>query len=395
MKAAHALRVTLLGPDIDHRRSLEAMLGGGVGRLTWLSDSSSLMRKPTVAPSMGERLRRGFDQLTHTRHPHILEHCLRHIDEQGTDVLVAYWGTTPLPDIAAIKRHRPNVKIVLMVLCYPLSFDRLGAARQHWQIRRAARHLDGLMFPNSVMQQYFQDKVLRSRGGHLHNVVVKPCWPRSFQPLERPAPVDDKPNLIFVGRTDLSHHTVHVADDLRATMAEILGRHIHLHHVRSPETSDGNPYRHPFDPMVQQALIRRMAAHDASLIKYNEHACTCADRLNLTVPDRLITSVAAGVPIAVQSTGYAGALEYLAEHPGVIRFSSIADLQQQLSDRARIDTLRDAAWKARELYAAEAQAPVLLAYLEQLANRPAVTSSTHRHATFATIADHERHPIDA
>lgn len=394
MKAAQTLRVTLLGPDIDHRRSLEAMLEGRVGQLAWLSDTSSL-RRPDVAPSMGARLRRGFDQLTYTRHPHILDHALHHIDEQGTDVLIAYWGTTPLPDIAAIKRHRPHVKIMLMVLCYPLSFDQMGATRQHWQIRRTVRHLDGLIYPNTVMQQYFQDKVLKSRGEHLQNVVLKPCWPQSFQPVQRPEPASDKPNLIFVGRTDLSHHTVHVADDLRATMSEILDRRIHLHHVKSPETSDGDPYRHPFDPMVQQVLIQRMAAHDASLIKYNEAACRCTDRLNLTVPDRLITSVAAGVPIAVQNTGYAGALEYLEEHPGVIRFSSIADLQRQLFDRGRIDALRDAAWQARELYTAEAQAPVLLAHLEKLADRPVGTPAPHRQAMFATIADHEQHPLDA
>ncbi len=109
-----------------------------------------------------------------------------------------------------------------------------------------------------------------------------------------------------------------------------------------------------------------MAAHDASLIAYNAAACRRTERLELTVPDRLLTSVAAGVPIAIPSIGYSGSKQYLAEYPAVIEFDSVPDLKRQLEDRERIKSLHEAAWQARKLYTAEAQGELLARFLLSL-----------------------------
>ncbi|MFM2052457.1 MAG: hypothetical protein RL456_494 [Pseudomonadota bacterium] len=367
MTAAQNLRVTLLGPDIDHRASLEAMLGDQVGSTAWIHDSSVLYH--ARRPTLGRRVRRALDQVTGTQDPEFRQGLTRHLDEHGSDVVVAYWGTNPLADLLAVRKLRPRVKLVLMVLCFPLALEGPGIARQHWLMRRAARHIDGLLFPSVAMQRYFHEHRLLPGDGSVDELVLPPCWPASFQPhgaQERQPATAERANLIFVGRTDLSHATIHAADDLRTAMREVLDTGVELHHVRSPETTDGHPMRRPFEPASQADLIRRMATHDASLIKYNTEACSRPDRFDVTVPDRLITSVAAGVPIALPEQGYQGSKEYLARYPAVIQFRSMADLAAQLADRGRVAELREQAWKARHHYAAEAHGPALAAFLARL-----------------------------
>lgn len=362
---AKNLKVALMGPDIDHRRSLEAMLGGQVGSLSWMADSLSLSQGKAL--SLFGRVRRAIDQLTYTRDARFVGPACQHLDESGADVLVAYWGTNPLSDIVALKRQRPNVKVVLMVLCYPLALNEAGVSRQQWMMRHAARWLDGILYANPQMAQFFESQVFSPTGPRPTYAVLSPCWPASYQPQVRPVPAADHPNIIFAGRTDLSHHTVHAADDLRPLMREILDAGIELHHGCSPETTDGHPLRRPFDPLSQAQLIARMAAHDASLIAYNTEVCQRAERFDLTVPDRLITSVAAGVPIAVPTMGYSGPKSYLKRYPAVFEFDSPAHLKTQLQDRVRVQEARDAAWEARALYSAEQQGAGLAAFLASLA----------------------------
>ena len=362
MRTIRPISVNLLGPDIDHKQSLQAMLKGRVSKVTWLPDTSSLLKgRP---PTLTQRVQRAVDQLSHTRNREFIEKTLSHLDQNDTDLIIAYWGTGPLADICAIKRMRPKIKVVLMVLCFPLALDGLGISRQHWFMRYAAPNLDGILYSNSVMRDYFHKHVFGSEARHVRELILKPCWPLSYQSKgERKDLESDSPSLIYVGRTDLSSHTVHAADDLRPLMSEILSNQIKLHHVRSPETSDGHQYRRPFEPLDQADLIAKMPEYDASLIAYNANACRRTERLEITVPDRLLTSVAAGVPVAIPSVGYSGSKEYLKDFPAVIEFESADDLRCQLADRERIRDLHKASWAARETYCAEAQGDALAGFL--------------------------------
>lgn len=343
------MSVAILGPAIDHQQSLVEMLSGRVGCLTVLPDSHSHVY--SRGAGWASRFQRSIDQLWHTRNADYLAHVCAKLDEARTDTLVAYWGTNPLSDVLAVRKLRPSIKLVLMVLCHPLTLNNLGLIRQQWMMRRAARQLDGFLFPCAEMAQFFEQTVLSQ--GRPPWTILPPCWPRSFIAKQRCPPLSDKPNVIFIGRTDLSHHTAHAADDIRGLMRELLDVGIDLHHVRSGETDDGHPRRKPFQPLAQADLIATMGQHDASLIVYNTQACARDERFRLTVPDRLITSVSAGLPIAIPAQGYEGAKSYLSDYPAVLTFDSPQDLKQQLSDRARVRDLKEAAWSARGLYAAD------------------------------------------
>jgi hypothetical protein len=109
-----------------------------------------------------------------------------------------------------------------------------------------------------------------------------------------------------------------------------------------------------------------IGGYDASLIAYNTAAAKCDERFRFTVFDRLLTSVTAGVPIAIPKQGYPASKSYLREggYP-MIEFDSPRDLHEALSDRARVNELRDQAWAARQNYAAERHGPALRNFLEQ------------------------------
>lgn len=356
-----AVGITLLGPDIDHRRSLEAMLTGHFP-LNWVRDSNSALR--SAGGGWPRRMRHRIERVIGTRHPDYMGYVQQALQANKSQIVVAYWGTEPLADLIGLRRMRPDVKLVLMVLCYPVALDSASIKRQNWMMRRAARVLDGILFPNVAMRDHFIENGLLAAG--VPQLILPPCWPASFQAAGVQPDGLDRPNVVFIGRTDLSSSTVHAADDLRPMMRELLDAGIQLHHGRSRETDDGHPLRRPFDPVSQDQLIERMACHDASLIAYNLAACGCDARFELTVPDRLISSVAAGVPLALPSRGYTGSQQYLAGHEALVRFDDPSHLLRLLSDRGRVRAMREAAWASRPRFAAEHHGAMLRSFLAAL-----------------------------
>lgn len=356
--------VALLGPAIEHRDSLGVMLAGRVASVSWIPDCHSFLQRQQLRPR--SRLGRGVDALVGTREPAYLDHVLSTLDEQGTTLIIAYWGTLPLSDVIAIRRARPRVRVALMLLCYPLSLTHLGIYRQKLALSRAWSSLDAILCPTAEMAEYL---TTHPAGPPLPTVaLLRPGWPAAFQARERPLPVGNEPNVIYVGRTDISGRTAHAADDIRPLMRAVLDAGILLYHGRSPETEDGHPGRRPFTVSPVRTLITTMASHDASLIAYNTEACQRPDRFDLTVPDRLLSSVAAGVPIAIPRRGYAACKTFLRDYGAMIEFDSPADLLEQLQDRGRVRELQERAWHARGQYAAEQQGPALVQTLDRIAD---------------------------
>lgn len=356
-----SLGVTLLGPDIDHRRSLEVMLGSGC-RVNWIPDSNSFLSGRQSG--WFDRLHSKAERVFGTRSADYLELVSQALQANQSSVVVAYWGTEPLADLMALRRVRPDLKLLLMVLCFPVALNIAGIRRQNWMMRRTADLLDGLLFPNEAMRDHFIAEGLMPR--QRANMVLPPCWAGALQAQgSQPAGLSE-PNMIFIGRTDLSSSTVHKADDLRSLMRECLDAGILLYHGQSRETEDGHPFRRPFAPVCQSQLIENMACHDVSLIAYNLAACDNDARFDLTVPDRLLSSVAAGVPIAVPRSGYTGLKQYLAGHEALIEFDSPPGLMRVLRDRAHVEVLRKAAWDARPRFAAERHGAALRDFLGTL-----------------------------
>jgi hypothetical protein len=102
---------------------------------------------------------------------------------------------------------------------------------------------------------------------------------------------------------------------------------------------------------------------DASLIVYNLEACKCRDRFEITVPDRLVASVAAGIPVAMPKHGYGACKEYLAGYRALIEFESPSELADKLKDRALIAQAKQQAIEDGPDYAAERHCDRLLDFV--------------------------------
>jgi len=357
MKDIQNISVATLGPSIDHQKSLLTMLYSDDGKLITLPDSHSFYRSDFV-PS---RLKNLIGKVWKPNKAAYLEMICQKLDDNSTDVLIGYWGANPISDLLAIKKLRPHIKVVLMVLCHPMSLNNLGIRRQNFMMQRAAAVLDGIIYPSINMAEYYNQYIYKKH--RLSEAIIPPCWPKSFQAQQGKPELKDESNIVFIGRTDLSGKTVHLADDVRPLMNAILSQNIDLYHGESKETNDQHPHRKTFKPMMQKALIESMSRYDASLLAYNTKACKNDLRFHLTVPDRLITSVSAGIPIAIPSEGYGGAKSYLQKYPAIFEFDSACHLRSMLADRSHIRELKDIAWEARELYTAEKQGDKLKAFI--------------------------------
>ena len=363
--------IVLLGPPIEHRESLMVMLQGHAARIEWMPDSFSFNRN-TPKDGTGAAIARRLDALRGTSDRRYLQLLDETLENVNPDVLIAYWGTIPLADIIAVRRIRPKIKIILMMLCYPLSLEPFGIIRQQLILSLAAKSIDGAICPGPEMLSYLQQKGLLAPQAQM--AIVKPCWPVRLHAQSEPVAGFPKPNVIYVGRPDLSGATVHAADDVRPLISELLAAGVEVTHGRSAEMNDGHPLRHQFSAVPIDQLAGIMSRHDASLIVYNLSACKRTERFNLTVPDRLITSVGAGVPIALPRNGYAASRSYLEEYPATILFESIEELKRALLDRVRIEEMRAAAWQARKRYSAESQSSVLVEFLRSVLGEVAVPS---------------------
>lgn len=357
--------VVLLGPAIEHRDVLQTMIAPHATAVRWVPDSRTFLRSQSAGGPL-ERFRRKLDPLLGTRDARYTALLEDAIDEIRAEVIVAYWGTLPIADVLALRRLRPKVRIVLWMLCYPLALEMIGVMRQRAILSNAASAIDAVVCPGPEMARHLAAHEFSGTRALL--AQVRPCWPQRLHAMKQAAPLEACPNIVYVGRPDLSGATVHAADDVRALIRSLLDAGIVVSHGTSREMSDGHPLRRQFDAVPIEQLTGLMCAHDASLVAYNLRACARRERFEFTVPDRLISSVAAGVPVAIPGGAYAASLSYLEDYPATLRFTSPQELCARLADRDTIAQLRETAWRSRGCYTAEAQSHAMLEVLSAVLN---------------------------
>ncbi|HMF14294.1 MAG TPA: hypothetical protein VKE94_18385, partial [Gemmataceae bacterium] len=264
---------------------------------------------------------------------------IRSVDSYQIDCILAYWGTNPIADILTIKKARPKVKVLLNVLCHPTGLSASKVAAQNWLLRRSLRYCDGLILSSRAMQSYFSKEILRQRP--VKTLVLPPYLSEHYRPRDRLPPCRDEPNLLFLGRTDWS--AGQQTDNVRSILQEILDHGFHLYHSRTKESVQPHACRHVFASKPLSELGSFVTQFDASLVVYNLDGCARDDRFRVTIPDRLLASVAFGIPIAIPKKGYQACKEFLCDYGAVIEYGSVAELFDRLSDRADVRRLRSVA----------------------------------------------------
>jgi hypothetical protein len=356
--------IAYLGPPNDHGTSLELVFRRAGIPLLQIRDSLSWPHASHPETDFGwtARVSRLRAQIFGTDDEQYLEYALRLIDEAGITCVLAFWGTRPLPDIRALKRRRPHLRFALTVLCHPLGLSRGKVFLQNLMFNHTVRDLDGLVVSSTVLDRYLKEKLPNSRG--IPTLVHSPCWADEYSrhvPLEAAA---ERPNVIFIGRMDW--RAGQSTDNVTGLLRDLMRNGIDVHFSNTPESKIQDEHACPFDALGMKELADFAARFDASLILYDLASAQTTDRFEVTIPDRLITSVAAGIPIALPSETYAACREYLKAYGAVLEFRSMEHLAEQLRDRKRINELRRLAWERSRLYRAEQHLPALLTFLRQL-----------------------------
>jgi hypothetical protein len=356
------LSIALLGPNIEHRESLQEMLANTDSKVVWIPDSLSFLSNHEMAKN--GFLPRMFETVLGTSSKDYLEHALELIDSHSVETVVGYWGSIPFADLIAIKKRRPHLKVVIYLLCFPLSLNSTGIRKQLFGLNNLARYLNGVIYPSMAMANYLTNKIALLK--KIESVIIPPAWSTNFFDDLTSDEDLELPNVVFLGRTDLSGKTIHPADDIRSIMIELMDAGIHLHHSYSPETQDNRPYRHLFESKPIKPLMKFVSRFSASLIVYNLSKCGDTARFENTIPDRLLSSVAAGLPIAIPESGYSGCKAYLENYGATYVFRDSAHLKLLLSDAGRTRDFKQVAAVNRLQFTAAKMGKELLPFLSKL-----------------------------
>ena len=142
-------------------------------------------------------------------------------------------------------------------------------------------------------------------------------------------------------------------DNVHNELSDIMDQKVFVYHSDKTGTLPFHPFRRVFAPMPLWSLISFATQFDASLITYNLDACKDHDRFKTTIPDRLVASVAAGIPIAIPKNGYDASKEFLRQYDAVIEYTSSKDLSEKLHDGTYIKMLKSKAMECASLYSVQ------------------------------------------
>jgi hypothetical protein len=122
----------------------------------------------------------------------------------------------------------------------------------------------------------------------------------------------------------------------------------------------------------QDAWVSEFSQYDAGWLhgfqSHNGGDLRRADWDDLNVPARMATLGVAGLPMLQRdNTGSRVAIQTLGRERDLsVFYTSIPDLAAQLTDRERLDQIRDSVWRQREIFAFDTHADALIAFFRQV-----------------------------
>ena len=265
----------------------------------------------------------------------------RIVREEDIGVIYSSWDSGALMDATgtkrAMRRHGCKGSVIFRFLMYPASLYRITIALENVTTRQTIPGIDGRIWATEAMYKYAIRKF-----GLLSDKkdFVFPFLPSEhYYPQRRRYRIshgDGEPHLIFIGATDFGTPI----RNAKSQIIEIAGRGIHLHMMRSTDSSklsslgENSRYLHFFDPIPMEHLTEFMTAFDGSLITCNYSKRLNGDRFRNGLPNRLFWSIASGIPIFLFAPpGKMDGCERFATENNIgTRVSNAKDLMRMLSD---------------------------------------------------------------
>lgn len=347
----HNLRYAL-----EDRSILLRPLDHSLDELSSANMSSSIERKKLKA-------KRIVSQLIGSQNKDYQARLIEYFRTSSPKVIVAYWGSNVIGDVIKLKKYNPNVFVILNVLCHPMGLTTPTVKLQNMHMKYASRYFDGYIFSSKIMQKYFEDNQLFH--SNKPSIIIPPLMSKQVFPQKRLPDCVNIPNIVYLGRPDW--WAGQPSDNVNTILNNAIKSRIHVYspsHINDDIISDG--YCHTFRSMKLELLSEFTTQFDASLIIYNTDVCGNIDRFKVTIPDRLIASVASGIPIAIPKFGYDACKEFLKMYQSVIEFESFDDLKNQLKDREALSKLKETAIKNSSNYTLEGYVDKFIAFTKEI-----------------------------
>ncbi len=362
-------RLGYLGGNNDHLLNLKYLFASLEQELPvyldWWTGCFSKRFAGNRTGTLIKRVGRAYSQFRGLWACEYRENLLRQLDENQTECILAYWGTNLAAEIITIKKQRPRVKIVLNVLCHPTGLHRFRVTAQNQLMRRLLPHLDGIIYSSAQMKSYFETRIGRSVT-KVPSLILPPFFSQRLFPDLPGSTTPPLPGLIFVGRLDW--WASQPCDKVQPIIDDLLNAGIHVHHNELAGNVIAHPNRHTYRYLSLAQMIQYASQFDASLVAYNTEVCQEDARFRNTVPDRVVASVAAGIPIALPRKGYEACKEYLAEYKAVIEFSTPDELRTKLQDRQYMEGLHETCRSSSRWYIAEDRIQPLLDFVRKVSD---------------------------
>jgi hypothetical protein len=359
-------KIGYLGAINAHFYSLENALMSRSVTLCPLESSFNEFSAVQVTGSLKKsyaKIKRVTSQLIGTKSKTYQSRLVEYFESGGPKVIIAYWGSNVVGDVIKLKKSNPDAIVLLNVLCHPMGLSSATVKFQNMYMRFASRYIDGYIFSSGVMKKYFSDNNLYNL--KTPSVIIPPVLSKQAFPQKRLPECSNTPNIVYLGRPDW--WAGQPTDNVTTIINTAVDSGIHVYspgHIDNEILSEGN--RHIFRSMKLEQLSEFATQFDASVIIYNTDACGNTDRFKVTIPDRLIASVAFGIPIAIPNVGYDACKEFLKPYEAVIEFKSFIDLKIQLENRDSVLQLKEKAKKNSQRYTLEGFMDELIVFTKSI-----------------------------
>ena len=179
---------------------------------------------------------------------------------------------------------------------------------------------------------------------------------------------DDRPHIIFIGRTDFSWDFRRAKDNVIFTL-KILERNMVHVYIQATNKIKESKYIHYYpsfsnNEILDSTFSSYLSQFDASLAIYSKFS---AGREKYGMATRFAISLTAGIPIITKSSAsFAGTM--FRKHKNGFTYDSSGDLIKQLNDKRKMEIYRINAMSNRKIFSFESMSDSFLRFIQDSLN---------------------------
>lgn len=266
----------------------------------------------------------------------VIDAVKKSVKESTPDLIFTSWGRTPLPEMRYIKREFSDIPFVHDFRTYPVSRYKTTEYIENLINKEVIENMDGMIFTSETMKKYIENR--------FENKTKKAEYFSEYIPEKmffRKNSIDldiRSPNIIFLGNrkrdlSDIFRKVLKKGIDLYACNKVIdacssIDTHRNIHTFSEFSTHD-----------VESGKFSNFISNfDASILVYPN---SYSSRFRNTHPERLLWSIAGGLPILLPESKLKASEQYVLSNGIGITFKNIDGMSRKVKDGKLIDSVRE------------------------------------------------------